>query len=69
MINQLNDVFGGDGDLLVVSYGQIHEYLEMIIDRLVDGRVIFTIYDYLEDILAETPYDFDGNDITPAVSF
>ena len=26
------------------------------------------MYDYLEDILAEAPDDFDGEDVTPAVS-
>ena len=29
---------------------------------------MFTMYDYLEDILAEVPDDFDGEDVTPAVS-
>ena len=40
----------------------------MTIDRLVDGRVIFTMYDYLEDILAEASDDFDDKDFTLAVS-
>ena len=40
----------------------------MTIDWLVDERVIFSIYDYLEDILAESPDDFDGKDVTPTVS-
>ena len=26
------------------------------------------MYDYLEDILAEAPEDFDGEDLTPAVN-
>ena len=29
---------------------------------------MFTMYDYLEDILSEAPTDFDGDDVTPAVS-
>ena len=40
----------------------------MTIDWYVDGKVIFTMYDYLEDILTEEPDDFDGEDVTPAVS-
>ena len=40
----------------------------MTIDWSVDGKVIFTMYDYLEDILAEALEDFDGEDVTPAVS-
>ena len=40
----------------------------MTIDWSVDGKVIFTMYDYLGDILAEAPDDFNGEDVTPAVS-
>ena len=28
---------------------------------------MFTMYDYLEDILEEAPADFEGEDVTPAV--
>ena len=40
----------------------------MTIDWSVDGKVILTMYDYLEDILAEAPVEFDWEDVTPAVS-
>ena len=40
----------------------------MIIDWSVDGKIIFTMDDYLEDILAEAPDDFDGEGTTSAVS-
>ena len=66
--NQLNEVFGSDEDLLTASYGKIHEYLGMTIDWTTEGKVVFTIYDYLEDILSEVFADFDGKDVTPAVS-
>ena len=52
IVTHLNDVFGIEGELLAVSYGKIHEYLGMTIDWSVDERVVFTMYDYLEDILA-----------------
>ena len=39
----------------------------MTIDWSVDGKVIFTMYDYLENILAEAPDNFDREDVTPAV--
>ena len=39
----------------------------MTIDWSVDEKVIFTMYDYLEDILAEVPDNFDGEGVTPAV--
>ena len=40
----------------------------MTIDWTIEGNVMFTMYDYLEDILAEAPSNFDGEDITPAIS-
>ena len=40
----------------------------MIIDWSVDGKVIFTMYVYLEDILVEAPDEFDGEDVTPVIS-
>ena len=40
----------------------------MTIDYSEDGMVKFTMYDYLEDILAEAPSDFDDEDVTPAIS-
>ena len=68
IIDALNEVFGSDGDLLTASYGKIHEYLGMTIDWSTEGVVVFTMYDYLEDILDEAPADFDGEDVTPVVS-
>ena len=68
IIDQLNDVFGRDGELLAVSYGKLREYLGMTIDWNIPGKVMFTLYDYLEEILVEAPLDFDGEDVTPAIS-
>ena len=51
IINHLNNIFGSEGELLAASYGKIHEYLGMTIDWSVDWKFIFTMYDYLEDIL------------------
>ena len=68
IVDHLNDIFGSEGELLVASYGKIHEYLGMTVDWSVDGKVTFTMYDYLNNILAEAPDDFDGEDVTPAVS-
>ena len=68
IIDQLNNIFGSDGELLEASYGKIHKYLGMTIDWTIDGKVMFTMYDYLEDIMTEVPADFDGEDVTPAVS-
>ena len=68
IIAVLNEIFGSDGDLLTASYGKVHEYLGMDIDWSTEGMVVFTMYDYLEDILTESPPEFDGEDVTPAVS-
>ena len=68
IINQLNEVFGSDDNILTASYGKIHEYLGMTIDWSTKGKVVFTMYDYLEDILSEALTDFDGEDVTPAIS-
>ena len=40
----------------------------MTIDWSNKGNVVFTVYDYLEDILVETPAYFDCEDIMPAIS-
>ena len=69
IIDKLNDIFGSDGGKLAASYGYVHEYhLGMTIDWSEVGRVIFTMYDYLEDTIADAPDCFDGEDVTPAIS-
>ena len=67
IIDHLNGIFDSDKELIATWYGKIHEYLGMTFDWSVDGKVIFTMYDYLEDILAEAPDNFDGEGVTPAV--
>jgi hypothetical protein len=56
MVKDLNGIFGQDGTMLEASYGKIHEYLGMTIDYSEENVVKFTMYDYLEDILAEDDY-------------
>ena len=68
IIDQLNVVFCSDGDLLTAQYEKIHEYLGMTINWTTKGKVVFTMHDYLEDILSEVSADFDCEDDTPAVS-
>jgi hypothetical protein len=68
MVEDLNGVFGQDGTLLEASYGKVHEYLGMTIDYSEENVVKFTMYDYLEDILAESPEDMKGMAVTPAHS-
>jgi hypothetical protein len=68
MVKDLNGIFGQDGTLLEASYGKVHEYLGMTIDYSEENVVKFTMYDYLEDILAESPDDMKGMAVTPAHS-
>ena len=56
------------GEKLAASYGYVHEYLGMTIDWSEEGLVVFTMYDYLEDVIADAPDCFDGEDVTPAIS-
>ena len=53
---------------MAASYGKIHEYLGMTIDWTIDGKGMFTMYNYLKDILTEAPADFDVEDVTPVIS-
>jgi hypothetical protein len=57
MVKDLNGVLGQDGTLLEASYGKVHEYLGMRIYYSEENVVKFTMYDYLKDILAESPDD------------
>ena len=68
IIDALNEVFGSDEDLLTASYGTAHIYLGMTINWTTVRVVVFTMYDFLEDIQDEAPADFDGEDVSPAVS-
>ena len=40
----------------------------MTIDLTTERKVVFIMYNYLEDILSEVPADFDDEDVTPAIS-
>ena len=40
----------------------------MTIDWSIEGKYVFTMYEYLGDILLEAHANFDGEDVTPAIS-
>ena len=59
----------GKEDELTESKGSKHEYLGMTIDYSLTDKVVFTMFDYLEDIVVEAPDDlkssrscYPGND-------
>ena len=40
----------------------------MTIDWSIEEKTVFTMYEYLEDILSKTHTDFYGEDMTPVIS-
>jgi hypothetical protein len=66
VLDDLNKEFGTPKKQLAATTGVIHDYLGITIDYSERDRVKFTMYDYLEDILAEMPNDMNGTAPTPA---
>jgi hypothetical protein len=66
VLNDLNKEFGTTRKPLAATTGMIHDYLGITIDYSEKGKVTFTMYDYLEDILDEMPADMKGTAPTPA---
>jgi hypothetical protein len=66
VLTDLNNEFGTTKKPLAASTGHIHDYLGLTIDYSETGKVKFTMYDYLEDILSEMPDDMNGTAPTPA---
>ena len=66
VLSDLNKQFGTTRKPLAATTGLVHNYLGITIDYSEKGRVIFTMYDYLEDILDEMPGDMKGTSPTPA---
>ena len=58
--NDLNDKFKTEKKLLPETKGLIHKYFGLTISYQEKHQVVFTMYDYLEDILDETPRDMNG---------
>ena len=55
-IAALNSKFGKEKKLEETK-GLVHEYLGLTIDFLLPGKVVFSMFDYLEDIVVEAPLD------------
>jgi hypothetical protein len=63
---ELNDTFGTNKKPLAATTGDVHDYLGITIDYSREHKVLFTMYDYLEDILGDMPDDMNGTSPTPA---
>ena len=66
--NDLRSEFGQE-DELTENKGFVHGYLGITIDYLIVGKVVFTMFDYLEDVIFEAADDlknscsyYPGND-------
>ena len=55
-IKQLKDIFGKQNELSK-STGLVHKYLGMVLDYSIPGKIAFTMFEYLEDIIVEAPED------------
>ena len=66
IMRELNKEFGTTAKQVIMNTGLIHEYLGLTIDYSAKGKVIFTMYDFIEDILNEMPRDMGGTKPTPA---
>jgi hypothetical protein len=65
VLTDLNNTFGTSRKPLAATTGDVHDYLGITIDYSEKDKVKFTMYDYLEDILAEMPVDMKGTAPTP----
>ena len=67
VIALLESEFGKEAPL-TVSREKVHEYLGVTIDFRVEGKVKFTMIDYIQNMLNELPADMLGTVISPAAS-
>ena len=66
VIADLNEWYGKIAPLTVM-HGKVHDYLSMMIDYSIPGKVIICMDDYAKGILDEAPADMDGVALTLVV--
>ena len=67
IISKLNAIYGKTSPL-TITRGNQHEYLGMSINYSEPDKVIFTMYDYVNEIIASLPKEMIGTAISPAGS-
>jgi Reverse transcriptase (RNA-dependent DNA polymerase) len=67
IVSELSKLFGNE-DPLSVHRGEVHDYLGMTLDFSSEGKVIFRMVDYIENMFDELPDSFDGTAAIPALS-
>jgi len=65
VLAHLNARYGKETPL-TVTRGDLHEYLGMMLDFSMDGKVVVRMDDYIEKVLDEAPEAMDGEAATPA---
>jgi Reverse transcriptase (RNA-dependent DNA polymerase) len=65
IIGKLNKEFG-EKSHLTVTRGKVHEYLGMIIDCNIPGKVKISMKEYIKSMLKDLPDDMNGESVTPA---
>ena len=59
-LGDLRSEFGQE-DKLMENTGLVHEYLGITIDYSIAGKVVFTMFDYLEDVIFEAANDLKNS--------
>ena len=59
-LDRLRSEFGQE-DELTENKGLVPEYLGITIDYLIPGKVVFTTFDYLEDVIVEAADDLKNS--------
>ena len=67
IVMKLDEKYGTKDAPVTVHRGKVHDYLGMTIDFTTDGKVKFTMDDYIENFLEETPDEMGGTAATPAL--
>ena len=67
IIDLLESEFGKEAPL-TKSRGKIHEYLGMVLDFSIPGKVMITMFEYIKDMLKDLPKDMDGIAPNPAAT-
>ena len=67
ILDKLSEEFGKEAPL-TITRGKKHDYLGMVLDYSVPGKVKIIMSDYIKGILDEVPSDMNGEAPTPAAN-
>ena len=52
---------------MATHWGKVHDYLGMIFNFLVKGKVMVTMMEYIKNIIKDFPEEITGNKMSPAL--